>query len=378
MNYLSVLRVVTEMHASGLPAWKGRGLTVNRVSGGHNNALYQVSSGRDQIACKLCVPDNRRRASQEYGALTVLTAAGLDLAPEPLWLDETCIIAPYPAVLYRWLPGEAVTHPLSQKQLDAFVETIQQCHDVRIEEHVTQALKDSWFHWFDAQAYLREMQSFLDSYGDWLAPQSGGSTLRQRLDSLLALVVGMVRAVRLDLHRAHVPLRLCRVDANLRNCIWDGSALRWVDWEYSGWGDPALDLADLRWHAALDEMSPQQHAWVRERYRRPSNDATFEQRLAMYDHLLVTRWPFLILRAWWSSHNGPDRQRLSRDSEHPEDLRRRFLHFLERAERFVSDPSVSVHSWQSLDSGDTWARTGGDHGLVGVSEGKPAYLAVGA
>jgi thiamine kinase-like enzyme len=41
-----------------------------------------------------------------------------------------------------------------------------------------------------------------------------------------------------------------------------------VDWEYAGWGDPALDLADLRWHVVLDAVSEEQHAWLRAQYRR--------------------------------------------------------------------------------------------------------------
>jgi thiamine kinase-like enzyme len=76
-----------------------------------------------------------------------------------------------------------------------------------------------------------------------------------------------------DPGRESVPLRLCRVDPNLANIVWSGDGrLRWVDWEYSGWGDPALDLAELRWHSALAELSEAQHDWLRNNYRQPTGD----------------------------------------------------------------------------------------------------------
>ena len=61
------------------------------------------------------------------------------------------------------------------------------------------------------------------------------------------------------------------------------AGFRWVDWEYSGWGDPALELADLRWHAALDGLNSAEHNWLRNSYHRPSRDFGFEERLVVWD-----------------------------------------------------------------------------------------------
>jgi len=137
--------------------------------------------------------------------------------------------------------------------------------------------------------------------------------------------------------RESVPLRLCRVDPNLVNTVWGGDGrVRWVDWEFSGWGDPALDLAELRWHAASVEMSEAQHAWLRDNYRPPDGDHSFEERLAVWDHLRATRWPFLILRWLWSEYHGPDRLRLTRPVAEPAELHARLVYFIERAERFAN------------------------------------------
>jgi thiamine kinase-like enzyme len=39
-----------------------------------------------------------------------------------------------------------------------------------------------------------------------------------------------------------------RGDPNLANCLWDGREVRLIDFEYSGWGERAFDLADLTEH----------------------------------------------------------------------------------------------------------------------------------
>ena len=70
--------------------------------------------------------------------------------------------------------------------------------------------------------------------------------------------------------------------------------------------------------------------------RRPADDPGFEQRLAVWDRLLATRWPFLILRWLWSVHHGPDRLRLTHPSADPAELRTRLVRFIERAECLVN------------------------------------------
>ncbi len=92
-----------------------------------------------------------------------------------------------------------------------------------------------------------------------------------------------------------------------------------------------MDLAELRWHAALEGLSAAQHQWLRDNCHRPAEDDLFDQRLAVWDRIIVTRWPFLTLRWWWSQHNGPDRVRLAPLTADSTELRARFVRLLERA-----------------------------------------------
>jgi hypothetical protein len=384
------LHAVAAAHTAGADTWTDGRVTVRRVTGGANNALYRVEIGGQRYACKLCVADERQRAAREYGALRLLHAAGLDIAPQPLWLDKSCTILPFPTVVYRWLPGEPLNSLPTAQQLAALLESYDQMHALRYTEYERFDLPTAWFHWFDFAPYLAELRGFLAKYGSWLATtEPDGQDLRDRLVRLVdscteALVTATVdpgrgrfllrcfshrvggilkRPVfkmigRFQSHTWHTfsslqgkfhrspsqvtnafPLRLCRVDPNLANSVWgDDGRLRWVDWEFSGWGDPALDVAELRWHAALAELSEPQQAWLRENYRRPADDPGFGDRLVVWDRLLVTRWPFLILRWLWSEHHGPDRLRLTQPSTDPSELRARLVRFVERAERFAGEP----------------------------------------
>ena len=333
------LPAVAAAHADGVATWTEGSLLVWRVTGGANNALYCVETGGQRYACKLCVDDERRRAAREYGVLCLLRVARLDIAPEPLWLDESCAVLPFPTVIYRWLPGESFASPLLQPQLAAVLQSYQRVHALRRRDYGGCGLFNAWFHWFDFAPYLAELRECLAEYGSWLATTvPDGGALRDRLARLVDDCTGVLTSAPVDPGRDRFPLRLCRVDPNLANVVYcEDGRLRWVDWEYSGWGDPALDLAELRWHAAFAGLSAAQHVWLRESYRRPNDDPSFEARIALWDRLLATRWPFLVLRWLWSEYNGPDRVRLTWPRTDPAGLCARLVRFIERAEHLAND-----------------------------------------
>lgn len=332
-----ILRAVAVVHGQGVERLAASRWVVERVAGGANNALYRVTSNGQQIACKLCVPDDRQRAAREYRVMQVLQSAGADVAPEPLWLDESCMVAPFPVVMYRWLAGEPLPTDMTGAQWAAFAGTIQQIHALLQANYGDSGLPDAWFHWFDVEVYLAELEGLLRQFGPWLLVTSlDGASLQARLARIVAACSNYLRASGVDLARGRVPLSLCRVDANRLNAIWGRDArLRWVDWEYSGWGDPALDLADLRWHAALENVRAEQHDWLRAAYQRPTGDSTFDVRLDAFDRLLVSRWPLLVLRVLWNQANGTDRLRLSQMPEDQAVLWARFIRFIERAESLL-------------------------------------------
>ena len=144
------------------------GVAIQRVAGGYNNALYRIDTAGARYACKLCIPDERQRAAREYGALRLLQLSRVDVAPEPLWLDESCSILPFPSIIYRWLPGAALKPPLAQGQLEAFLTSYRRLHALQPGDQDFN-LREAWFHWFAWEPYLVDLQALLDAYGTWLA-----------------------------------------------------------------------------------------------------------------------------------------------------------------------------------------------------------------
>jgi hypothetical protein len=216
----------------------------------------------------------------------------------------------------------------------ALLDSLQRLHGLPFREG--SGLNEAWFHWFKLQPYLAELDGFLVQYKPWLSERiETGKLICARLERIIGACSLAVTRSPAAIDRASLVRRLCHVDPNPANAIWgEDGRVRWVDWEYSGWGDPALDLAEFRWHPELACLSASQIAWLREQYQPPPGDCGFEQRLRLWDALLAARWPFLLLRWLWSVHNGPDRVRLSMQEVRAAELRRRLMALIERAEAF--------------------------------------------
>lgn len=85
-------------------------------------------------------------------------------------------------------------------------------------------------------------------------------------------------------------LALCRVDGNWRNLIQRENAIASVDWENSGWGDPAFEVADLITHPAYADVSQERWPWLIAAYVDQQSEPTVEIRIRTY----VT-----VMRLWW-------------------------------------------------------------------------------
>ncbi len=332
-KFTQYLNAIANIQSNGINFGEGGNFKIQHVFGGSNNALFRIETESEVFACKLCVEDGRRRAAREYGALKTIYSARIDIAPEPLFLDESKSMVPYPVVFYRWTEGKPLQSPTTQRQLNNFLNSYHQLHSIQPFNNSPFQF-DAWFHWFDFEQYLQEITELFDLYTPWLKNHfRSGANLRDRLKDICKQCSKVISKANVDPGKINIPLRLVRVDPNSANAITDSKdKIRWVDWEYSGWGDPALDLAELRWHAALQPLGEETLKWLRTNYKPSFVDPDFSERLRIWDHILATRWPLLILRVLWSNHNGPDRKRLSNLVIPTDQLLARLVYYLELAE----------------------------------------------
>jgi thiamine kinase-like enzyme len=273
------------------------------------------------------------RAYREYHGLSLLHALGEDLAARPVGLDESCSKLTYPTVIYEWISGENLGDSPRQDHWRALISNYRQLHHLRKPEFPDAGLPNAFFHWMDRTPYLAELDDFLRRYGVWLRRSVHGAELLERLEHLVRWCKQIFSETDLDLSEGAFPLCFCRVDPSNGNVIvGEDGRLRWVDWEYCGWGDPALDLADLRWHVNFMDVNQDVHDRLRADYGNPEDDPTFRERLFLWDTLSSVRWPLLVLRLLWSQENGPDRQRLTQPVVAPPVLWGRLDSLVERAE----------------------------------------------
>lgn len=328
MAAFQMLRAGDREHRSGE-------FELTRVFGGANNALVFACGDGRTLAIKLCVRDERRRARREWEALRLLREVGLTVAPEAIFMIENDTRLPYDGILYTWLEGDPLSKPIQNFPSAALIESIQQYSRCRATSEVFERLMPAWFHWFNYQVYLDELHGFLGQFQEWLDhSRVDGREIHRRLKILVDICEERVQFSRGSPAKEKIPLCLCHVDPNLANAIFCDGKVRWVDWEYSGWGDPALELSDLRWHASMEDLQLELAEMLRARYQPFQDDAGFYDRLAAWDHILAARWPFLVLRWIFSQEFGEKRQRITQPVVAAGQLWERFYRLLERAEIF--------------------------------------------
>lgn len=203
-----------------------------RLSGGFNNEVFAV----DGAVIKLYRVDERRRWEREWRALTFLAERGLDLAAQPLWYDPA---GDPPAIVMERLPGE----PLHERPVPilALAEHVAALHSLPgvAEYPLTVNGTPTWF----AEHVLRTAARLSGLTHDELAARS--------LEPLRTWLASPDR----DILKEDAPIVFSRGDANLANCLWDGTRVRSVDLEYAGRSDAAFDLADLVEHVTAHRMS---------------------------------------------------------------------------------------------------------------------------
>jgi aminoglycoside phosphotransferase (APT) family kinase protein len=87
------------------------------------------------------------------------------------------------------------------------------------------------------------------------------------------------------------PVGLILGDPNPKNMIETGGVVRLVDWENSGWADPAFEIADLC--ACRDcafELPDEHRVWLRAEHGRLLNDRLFTERAAIYERMMLVWW----------------------------------------------------------------------------------------
>ena len=177
-------------------------------------------------------------ARREWQALNLLARYAPGLAPEPV---SQQLDADPPLVVMTMLPGRSLgTAPLTVAQLDAVVVALDRLHHA-VPEQILAGLDAPGIQETVA-GRVRQMAAPAGPDGS-LAPLPGRAR-RSALAWLDSDWSGEVRG-------GGVELVFAQGDGNLANLLWDGEQVRLVDFEDSGPGSRAQELADFVEHISV-------------------------------------------------------------------------------------------------------------------------------
>jgi aminoglycoside phosphotransferase (APT) family kinase protein len=293
---------------------------IRRIEGGQNNLLYHADGPAGAFAVKFTIRDERDRAGREYAALRALRAAGLMIAPEPVLLDRASY--PQPVVVQTWLAGEVDAKPPADD--DEWLALLS--HFVRIHE-LTRA---------SVNVRLRRAVLNLRSAAE------GRRALRQQLAALplhaqpleMREMISRVEALNLPVWATPAEA-LCRVDPNIRNFIRRHSGWASVDWENSGWGDPAFEIADLITHPAYANVPTARWEWVIATYCGLRRDAGAETRIRTCELLMLAWWSARLARMLFDLDHGRDQRLAAWPDDWRASTQARYERYLELATRAI-------------------------------------------
>lgn len=272
-TFMDLLQHLDSARPQSPSTW--RNWTITPITGGANNLLYRITSDAGDYAVKFTLRDARDRAGREAAALRALREAGLEIAPVLVLLDRDRYAQP--VVVQTWLAGQALSGPpQSDGAWQALLEHYGAIHSVT-PARTTEALAPGFLNVSSGTAG----QALVRAHAALLPPDAWPPSLRETVAWLDAWSPPTWPTP---------PRTLVRVDSNWRNFVHGPQGLQSVDWENSGWGDPAFELAELMVHPAYEGVAQSRWDWFISAYAAQHSDPTLAVRVRTYT---------VILLAWW-------------------------------------------------------------------------------
>jgi aminoglycoside phosphotransferase (APT) family kinase protein len=288
---------------------------IKPVRGGMNSLLYHVTSPDGDYAVKLSVRDERNRAGREFRALQFLKQAGLSIAPEPVFLD----LDTYPQQVFvqTWLGGKVnAAPPADDAEWEIMLRHYAAIHALNPDVDMPKAVLN------------------------FESAEAGLATVERQIAMLYEPSVELSKLWdKLKQKRypewSNVPRSLVHSDPNMLNMIRRENEWASVDWENSGWGDPAFEIADMITHPAFIDVSAERWDWVIKRYCELTGSDQAAERIAIYTLILRVWWVARTARYLYEIPRGIDKRLAERPADWEADMQRKYQHYLHAAQRLL-------------------------------------------
>jgi thiamine kinase-like enzyme len=287
---------------------------ISRVAGAGNNLIFRATSDEYDLAIKFAIRDERDRAGREHAALLALQQVGMSIAPAPLWLDRHSYAQP--VVAQSWLAGDVLAAPpADDHEWQCLLDHYLAIHTLTPASIPEIALAPAVLNFGSTADGLREIRRQL-SYVPEPAQPAG---LRELMRNIMQMAPPVWSPPRLG---------LCRVDPNTLNFVRRDTTWASVDWENSGWGDPAFEISDLITHPAYAAVSAERSEWLIETYCAQRGDTGTATRIRVYHLLMLVWWAARLARMLYEVPRGGDRRLVARPEGWHIDIRAKYERYL--------------------------------------------------
>jgi len=259
-------------------------LAVTAAGAGANSRVYRVATRAGPVALKTYpdrTGDSRRRAETEWVALSLMQEIGLNAVPAPIARDSEAR-----AIVLEWIDGEPVDRH-SAGDLRAAVDFITALFKASTERPLTAPLAS------EACLSVAEIEARRHAL---IAHPDLDRFFAESFDPVLT--AARVEALRDEIDPS-APLapekrRLTPSDFGFHNALREASGrLRFIDFDYFGWDDPAKFATDLLLHPAVT-FSDEDAAEIVASLAAVS-DPGFTERLRNRYRLFALRWALILL-----------------------------------------------------------------------------------
>jgi len=310
-----LLNYLAQGHHPAHSQW--RNWQITHITGGANNLLYRATSSIGDFAIKFTIRDNRDRAGREYEALLALHKANLPLAPKPILLERYRYAQP--VVVQTWLNGDVMTAPpTSETEWQSILKHYAIIHTVK-PDRTDVSLSSAFLN-------ARNIKT-----GREIVQQQVAYLPKETQPTSLQDLIHRFERTRFS-EWSDAPIALCRVDPNYLNFIRRAGLWGSVDWESSGWGDPAFEIADLMTHPAYRDVSSSRWEWVIDTYCNLTDDPTAAKRIRIYYKIMLVWWVARLARYLYEVPQGLDERLVSRPVNWQTEIYAKYDHYLSLAE----------------------------------------------
>lgn len=241
---------------------------------GHDNLLWRVRCGGQEVVLKLYLDAGQARSRRQYDGQQIF--APLGLAPRPIWVDRYPEGLPRQVLIYEWAPGDAI-NPTKAGQMAELARSVGRVHnsDTSDVRRFSPNPVNLDYLWHILRGSIAPIQP-------WLLDRQA-STLATIFAHLTANVTGFIEAV-LPLWANTLPTPV-HGDLKLENAIDSFGAVILLDWEMFGLGDPALEVATFLQMSQHDLDATAQAEWL-DQYLGIFDQPGLAQRIASYQRIL--------------------------------------------------------------------------------------------